>query len=117
MASQSGSRNSGKFSWKFSKFLNEEILMKKTLTYLLVVVALVALASSAYAVTCTIDQRPAATLLVPYFQVTLNADGTPDLSTTGTDTLITVVNASSRATLAHLTVWNRRSVHVLDFNI
>ena len=91
--------------------------MKKTLTYLLVVVALVALASSAYAVTCTIDQRPAATLLVPYFQVNLNADGTPDLSATGTDTLITVVNASSAPTLAHVTVWNRRSVHVLDFNI
>jgi len=91
--------------------------MKKTLTYLLVVVALVALASSAMAVTCTIDQRPAATLLVPYFQVHLNADGSVDTSSTRTDTLVTIVNASSAATLAHVVVWNRRSVHLLDFNI
>ena len=91
--------------------------MKKTLTYLLVVVALVAVASSAMAVTCTIDQRPAATLLVPYFQVHLNADGSVDTSSTRTDTLITVVNASSAPTLAHVVVWNRRSIHVLDFDI
>jgi hypothetical protein len=105
------------FSRKFLKLLNEEILMKKTLTYLLVVVALVALASTASAVTCTIDQHPAATLLVPYFQVHLLPDGTVDNTSTRTDTLITVVNASSQATLAHVDVWNRRSVHVLDFMI
>jgi hypothetical protein len=91
--------------------------VKKTLTYLLVVMALVAVASSAMAVTCTIDQRPAATLLVPYFQVHLNADGSVDTSSTRTDTLITVVNASSAATLAHVVIWNRRSVPLLDFNI
>ena len=91
--------------------------MRKTLTYLLVVVALVAVATSAMAVTCTIDQRPAATLLVPYFQVHLNADGSVDTSGTRTDTLITVVNASSAATLAHVVIWNRRSVPLLDFNI
>ncbi len=117
MASQSGLGNPGNFSRKKLKFINEEILMKKTLTYLLVVVALVALAASASAVTCTIDQRPAATLLVPYFQVHLNADGSVDTSATRTDTLITVVNASSQATLAHVVIWNRRSVHLLDFNI
>ena len=91
--------------------------MKKTLTYLLVVMALVAVASSAMAVTCTIDQHPAATLLVPYFQVHLNADGSVDTSATRTDTLITVVNASSAATLAHVVIWNRRSIPLLDFNI
>lgn len=91
--------------------------MKKSLTYLLVVLALVALASTASAVTCTIDQHPAATLLVPYFQVALNADGSLDTSSTRTDTLITVVNASSQATLAHVVIWNRRSVPLLDFNI
>ena len=78
--------------------------MKKTLTYLLVVLALVAVASSAMAVTCTIDQRPAATLLVPYFQVHLNPDGSVDTSATRTDTLITVVNASSAATLTHVMI-------------
>ena len=92
--------------------------MKKTLTYLLVVVALVALASSASAITCTIDQRPAATLLIPYFQVQLNpATGAEVTDSSRTDTLITVVNASSQATLAHVVIWNRRSVPILDFNI
>ena len=43
--------------------------MKKTLLTCLAIVAVFAIASSASAVTCTIDQRPAATLLVPYFQV------------------------------------------------
>ena len=50
--------------------------MKKTLLTCMAVVALFAIASSASAITCTIDQRPAATLLVPYFQVTFNPDGT-----------------------------------------
>ena len=56
--------------------------MKKTLLTCLAVVALFAIASSASAITCTIDQRPAATLLVPYFQVSFDPDG--NLVTTGT---------------------------------
>ncbi len=55
--------------------------MKKTLLTCLAIVAVFAIASSATAVTCTIDQRPAATLLVPYFQVSYDPDG--DLITTG----------------------------------
>lgn len=91
--------------------------MKKILTFVLVVLAFMALASTVSAATCTVDQRPAATLLVPYFQVHFNADGSVDSSSSGSDTLVTVVNASSQATLAHVVVWNRRSVHLLDFNI
>jgi hypothetical protein len=41
--------------------------MKKTLMTCLAIAALFAVAGSASAITCTIDQRPAATLLVPYF--------------------------------------------------
>ena len=44
--------------------------MKKTLLACLAVVAVLAVATPAFAITCTVDQRPAATLLVPYFQVT-----------------------------------------------
>ena len=54
---------------------NEEISMKKTLLTCLAIVAVFAIASSASAVTCTIDQRPAATLLVPYFQVSYGPGG------------------------------------------
>ncbi len=44
--------------------------MKKTLLACLAVAAVLAIATPALAITCTVDQRPAATLLVPYFQVT-----------------------------------------------
>jgi hypothetical protein len=89
--------------------------MKKTLAGCLAVIALFALASSAGAITCTIDQRPAATLLVPYFAATFLPDGNPSLA--GVDTIVTIVNASSAPMLAHVNVFNRRTTLVLDFNI
>ena len=96
--------------------------MKKTLVTCAVLVALFAVAGSASAVTCTVDQRPAATLLVPYFQVTFNADGSPQTTTSpalaaALDTIVTIGNASSAPTIAHVSVFNDRSVLVLDFNI
>lgn len=91
--------------------------MKKLLTLLLTVGAMAAFAVSASAITCTIDQRPAATLLIPYFQVNMNPDGSKASGANSFDTLVTVVNASSANVLAHVVVWNNRSVAVLDFNI
>ncbi len=91
--------------------------MKKLLTSVLTVAVLVALASTASAVTCTIDQKPAATLLVPYFQISLNADGSVPGGGAANyrDTLVTIGNASNVNTLAHVTIYNRRSFPVLDF--
>ena len=92
--------------------------MKKTVLTCLAIVALFAIATSASAITCTIDQRPSATLLVPYFQVSFNADGTP--LTTGLsarDTIVTICNASSAPMIAHYSVFNERSFLVLDFNV
>ena len=98
--------------------------MKKVLTMLVAVATLAAFAGTASAITCTIDHKPAATLLVPYFQVAVSAStaAAPQVfgSATGTDfadTFMTVLNASAEPELAHVTVWNRRSVPVLDFNI
>jgi hypothetical protein len=96
----------------------EEISMKKTLVTCMALVALLAFAGSATAITCTIDNRPAATLLVPYFQASFN----PDLTVLGTganalDTLVTIGNASSAPMIAHVNVFNERSILVLDFNI
>jgi hypothetical protein len=92
--------------------------MKKTFLTCMAILALFAIAGSAGAITCTIDQRPAATLLVPRFGVSLNADstvkrGTPD----SYDTLIAIGNASSAPMIAHVSVFNRRSTLVLDFNV
>jgi hypothetical protein len=91
--------------------------MKKTLMTCVAIVALFAIASSASAITCTIDQRPAATLLVPYFEVAYNLDGTLATGTAFRNTLVTIVNASAAPMIAHVNVFNERSVLVLDFNI
>ena len=85
---------------------------------LIAMVLLLSMANRAAAVTCTIDQRPAATLLIPYFQATFNPDGT--ILATGPsalDTLITVGNASPRPMVANVTVWSERSEAIMGFNI
>ncbi len=92
--------------------------MKKALIACLAVVALFAIANTATAVTCTIDQRPAATLLIPYFQVSYDASGA--LVSTGIgarDTLVTIGNASSAPMVAHVNIFSRESTLLLDFNI
>lgn len=92
--------------------------MKKTLLTCLAVAAVLALASPAFAITCTVDQRPAATLLVPYFQVSYDTNGV--LVSTGPDardTIVTIANASAAPMIAHVNVFNRESVLVLDFNV
>lgn len=97
---------------------NEEISMKKTFLTCMAVVALFAIATGASAITCTIDQRPAATLLIPYFQATFNPDGTIlGQGATALDTLVTIGNASSAPMIAHVNVFNERTELVLDFNI
>src|SRR5688572_20091536 len=58
----------------------------------------------------TIDDVPAATLLLPYFEVDLN-------SANGVTTLFSINNASASAAVAHVTVWTDLSVPVLDFDI
>jgi hypothetical protein len=97
--------------------LNEEISMKKLLISVVAIGVLMAVATSASAITCTIDQKPAATLLVPYFRAAFNADGSPVVGANSYDTLVTITNNSSAAMLAHVVVWNERSVPVLDFDI
>jgi len=67
-------------------------------------------ANQATAVIGTIDQVPAATLLLPYFEVDLN-------NPNGLTTLFSVNNASATAVLAHVVIWSDLSVPVLDFNI
>jgi hypothetical protein len=72
---------------------------------------LLALGGQALALICTIDDVPAATLLLPYFEVS------PCNDPNGVTTLFSVNNASATAVLAHVVVWGDLSVPVLDFNI
>ena len=58
---------------------------------------------------CDIGVAPAATLLLPYFEV--------DFTNRTTNTLFTITNVSRFPQIAHVTVWTDRSYPVLDFNI
>ena len=71
---------------------------------------LLPLARPAAALICTVDQVPAATLLLPYFEVDLD-------NLWGAKTLFSINNASATAVLAHVVVWSDLSVPVLDFNV
>ncbi|HEV2853715.1 MAG TPA: hypothetical protein VHC97_13005 [Thermoanaerobaculia bacterium] len=59
---------------------------------------------------CTVDDVPAATLLLPYFEVDL---GNPN----GVNTLFSINNASARAALAHVTLWTDQSIPTLNFDV
>ena len=83
----------------------------RKLAVAIALLALVGLGGQASAVICTIDDVPAATLLLPYFEVDV------DNPINGINTLFSINNASATAVLAHVVVWSDLSVPVLDFNI
>ncbi|HEV7672396.1 MAG TPA: hypothetical protein VGS22_28080, partial [Thermoanaerobaculia bacterium] len=66
--------------------------------------------SGARGVICTIDDVPAATLLLPYFEVDLS-------NPNGINTLFSINNASATAVLAHVVLWSDLSVPTFDFNV
>src|SRR5512140_3809235 len=90
--------------------------------FAILALALLVVSGTGYAVTCAYDNVPAATLLVPYWRVSLNGATSgstiPALPATGgTDTLINIINVSTPGVIAHVTVWNKYSRAVLDFNV
>src|SRR4051812_16977664 len=76
----------------------ETVPMKKILVTAALALML-AISGHSYAAICTIDDVPAATLLLPYFEVDLT--GGP----TSLTTLFSINNASASAAVAHVTVW------------
>src|SRR5215510_11680777 len=64
----------------------------------------------ARAVIGTIDDVPAATLLLPYFEVDLD-------NPSGVTTLFSINNASASATLAHVVIWSTWSIPVIDWDV
>lgn len=85
--------------------------MKKFLALALLVLAPVA----AFAAWGARDVVPAATLLVPYAVVTTDANNVPD--DTGYTTLFAITNVSQNAQIVHLTLWNARSLPVVDWDV
>jgi len=82
----------------------------KKLSLCLALMCLLGLGGQAFAVIGTIDDVPAATLLLPYFEVDIE-------NATGVNTLFSINNASATAVLAHVTVWSDQSIPVLDFDV
>ncbi len=83
----------------------------KKICLCLALASLLGLGGQAFAVIGTIDDVPAATLLLPYFEVDV------DDPVGGVNTLFSINNASATAVLAHVTVWSDQSIPVLDFDV
>ena len=83
--------------------------MRKTVL-LVALMSLLALGGQSFAELCTVDAVPAATLLLPYFEVSL--DDSSDVNT-----LFSVNNASAAPTVAHVTLWGDWSLPSIDFDI
>jgi hypothetical protein len=73
-------------------------------------VLLLAAAGPAYAGLCDNDERPAATLLLPYFEVNLDDPN-------GVTTVFSINNAYDEAVLAHVTLWTDLAVPALNFDV
>jgi hypothetical protein len=82
----------------------------KKIAICLALASLVTLGGRAFAEIGTVDDVPAATLLVPYFEVDLN-------NPAGATTLFSINNASATAVLAHVTLWTDESIPTLDFDV
>jgi hypothetical protein len=76
----------------------------------IVLAGLLALAGPATATIGTTDNVPAATLMLPYFEVDLdNAEGI--------NTLFSINNSAAEAVLTKVVVWSDQSIPVLNFNV
>lgn len=84
--------------------------MSKKLCVALGLLCLLGLTGPVSAVIGTVDDVPAATLLLPYFEVDLD-------SAEGVNTLFSINNASATAILAHVTVWSTWSIPVIDWDV
>lgn len=71
----------------------------------------VSLAAPVTAELCTIDAVPAATLLLPYFEVNLKKRNKAE------ETLFSINNASQTDTIAHVTLWTDLSIPTLAFDV
>jgi hypothetical protein len=79
-------------------------------SFALALAALLGLAPLGHAEIGGLDDVPAATLLLPYFEVDLDEPQ-------GLTTLFSVTNARQEATLVHLTLWTDLGLPTLDFNV
>ncbi len=77
---------------------------------MVLLLALLVTAGPAGAVIGTIDNVPAATLMLPYFEVDLD-------NANGINTLFSINNSAAAAVLTKVVVWSDQGVPVLNFNV
>lgn len=82
----------------------------KKLALTLAILGLIGLGGQATAELCTIDAVPAATLLLPYFEVDLD-------NPVGLNTVFSINNASAAPVVVHVTLWTDLSVPSIDFDV
>ncbi|MEA2560388.1 MAG: hypothetical protein QOH06_1892 [Acidobacteriota bacterium] len=78
--------------------------------YILVLLPALLAAAPAGAIVGTIDNVPAATLMLPYFEVDLN-------NAEGVNTLFSINNSAASAVLTKVVVWSDQGIPVLNFNV
>jgi hypothetical protein len=83
--------------------------MKRTLRLLALTVAVLTASTSLFAAMYSVEPVPAATLLMPYFEV--------PYTTGNSHTVVVVGNNGSAETLAHVTLWTDRGVPTYSFDI
>lgn len=76
----------------------------------LLAAALLLAPAGAFAEICSLDKAPAATLLLPYFEVDLD-------NPNGQTTLFSLNNASATAALVNVVLWTDLGVPTLDFQV
>ncbi len=81
-------------------------------TRLVSTLLLLCCAAPAAATLCADDIVPAATLLIPHFQVDLDACGED-----GLNTLISITNAAPSSTLVHITFWTDWAAPTINFDL
>ncbi len=97
---------------KGDKWYTVEVLSMRPLIPALIVLSLGSIVTPAGAEMCTLDPVPAATLLLPYFEVDLDA-----VPGAGVNTVFTIHNALPSPTIAHISFWTDWSQPVLDFDV
>lgn len=84
------------------------MLLHRRTVLALLLTATAAPAATTAAAPCALDRPPAATLLLPYFEVDLDGSAT---------TLLAFGNARREATLARVTLWSDMGVPVLAYDV
>lgn len=88
--------------------------MRKLLVFTLAATMALFVGGAAYANYCARDYVPAATLLVPYIEVDMEAGNVNPL---GATTIFSIINVSDQAQIVHLVAWDAISDAVWDFDI